>query len=92
MRYIYKRLRLIACLAFVFCAEYNMRKVPLSHLNAENKFVILGVANDVFEFKNKKYELYTPDDEDDNPRDKPSNWMHVVACVAGKVRIPSPLQ
>ena len=70
----------------IWCAEYNMRKVPLSYLNAESKFVILGVANDVFEYKNKQYELYNPDDEDDNPRDKPSNWMHVVACVEGKVR------
>ena len=80
------------CMLSILCAEYNMRKVQLSYLNAESKFVILGVANDVFEFKNKKYELYTPDDEDDNPRNSPANWMHVVTCVAGKVRIPSPLQ
>ena len=73
-------------------AEYNMRKVPLSHLNAENKFIILGVANDSFKYKGTQYELYNRDDGDDgkdNPHDDPGNWNHVVACVEGKVRYVS---
>ena len=73
------------CTVSNLCAVYNMRKVPLAHLNAENKFIILGVANDSFQFNNKTYELYVPDDSMDNPRDCPANWIHVVACVAGKV-------
>ena len=65
---------------------YFLDPVSVSDLNAKDTFVINGVANDSF-FNGKEWlSIFQRDDEEDNPRDHPLNWQHVVTVRDGALQ------
>ena len=57
--------------------------VPVSELDQENTFIVTGVANDSFLSGKEWVSIFQRDDENDNPRDDPANWQHVMAVKKG---------
>ena len=70
----------------VLAAGFDYRITPVLEMNTEDSYLVDGLANDRYLQDKTWVEPYERDSPEDNPRDDPLNWQHVVAVVKGKIK------
>ena len=66
-------------------AGYEYVPIATTEMNANDSYLMEGVANDKHYVWTHWQQSLEPDNSTDNPRDFPDNWQHSVAIVKGEI-------
>jgi len=69
----------------VIAAGFDFRLTSVCEMNKTDSYLVDGLANDRYLVGNKWVQPYELDYPEDNPRDDPHNWQHIIAIKKGKI-------